>query len=85
MADKEHEETDAEAVKRLEHEMEDTLHKMEDEDEHLKEGDRKAQENWDDARRDPGVPGAEPIEDEERGGQSIGDSDEADPASEAGQ
>lgn len=70
MADPEREETDAEAVKRLEEEMEETLHEMEDEDEALKEGDEKVQADWDAARRDPGIPGAEPFEDEERGGDS---------------
>jgi hypothetical protein len=61
----EHEETDAEAVKRLEDEMEDTLHEMEDEEEELDEGTKEAKENWEKARKDPGIPGAEPPEDEE--------------------
>jgi hypothetical protein len=60
-----HEETDAEAVKRLEDEMEDTLHKMEGEEKDLEEETEETKKNWDDARRDPGVPGAEPFEKDE--------------------
>jgi hypothetical protein len=79
------EETDADAVKRLEEEMEETLHKMEDEEEELDEGTEKVKEDWEKARKDPSIPGAEPPEPEQRGGQSVGDEDEADSASEAGQ
>jgi hypothetical protein len=61
----ENEETDAEAVKRLEDEMEDTLHKMEDEEEELDEGTEKAKEDWEKARKDPSIPGAEPPEKDE--------------------
>jgi hypothetical protein len=60
------EENDAEAVKRLEDEMEDTLHKMEDEEEDLDEGTKEAKDNWEKARRDSTIPGAEPPEEDEK-------------------
>jgi hypothetical protein len=59
------EETDADAVKRLENEMEETLHKMEDEEEELDQGTEKAKEDWESARKDPSIPGAEPPQKEE--------------------
>ena len=58
----ENEETDAGAVEHLEEEMEDTLHEMEGDEKHLDEGIEETKENWEKARRDKGVPGAEPPE-----------------------